>query len=317
MPTLGAAGHTRVPGGSAWAPPRALGGAPGPVSGSSRRSVSGHSTWARGPVGGHCWLSCVSSCSRDRVLHPGTSRPSPCTGLPPTVIQNLDLLLPELPLRARGHPKTADGCWVARPSPLTRLDEGAGGPSLEPTGEPHTVRASSVRAEGQIHAVLHPSASGAPGGPSCCCCWPLGTASAEWPQPGMAALLPPRPPCSPGPGARVSCRPGGQGVHCPFWSGSVVTAVLTSRAPAGSTTRLPALSRSPRRRARGERTPGSAAWAQHPCPREVGQGGQGWDTSPLLTFPKWMKQGDLRGGGARGFLKCTPGWAEPRLLSSC
>ena len=198
------------------APPGALGGAPGPVSGSSRRFVSGHSTWARGPVGGHCWLSCVSSCSRDWVLHPGTPRPSPCTGFPPLVIQNLDLLLPELPLRARGHPKTADGCWVARPSPLTRLDEGVGGPSLEASGEPHTVRASSVHAEGQIHAVLHPSASGAPGGPSCCCCWPLGAASAEWPQPGMAALLPPRPPCSPGPGARASCRPGGQGVRCPL-----------------------------------------------------------------------------------------------------
>lgn len=131
MPMLGAAGHTLAPGGFARAPPGVLGGAPGPVSGTSRCSVSTHSTWARGPAVG---LLRVSSCSQDRVLHPGSSRPSPRTGFPPTVIQNPDLLLPELPLRAQGHPKMADGCCVVRPSLLTRLDEGAGGLSLEASG---------------------------------------------------------------------------------------------------------------------------------------------------------------------------------------
>ena len=108
----------------------------------------------------HGWspltLLCVSSCSQDWVLHPGTSRPSPRTGFPLTVIQNPDLLVPELPLRAWGHPKTADGCWVARPSLLTRLDEGRVACLSKLQGQPHTVRVSGVHAEGQVHAVLPP-----------------------------------------------------------------------------------------------------------------------------------------------------------------
>lgn len=254
----------------------------------------------------HGWsplaLLCVSSCSQDGVLHPGTSRPSPRTGFPPTVIQNPDFLLPELPLRAWGHPKTADGCWVARPSLLTRLDEGAGGLSLEASGTtPYCIpRVSGVRAEGRVRTMLPPLVSGAPGhGPSCCCCWLLGPASAEWPQPGMAAPLPPRPPCCSGPGARASCRPGGQGVRCPLleWlsghgGSDLLGAHRIHHSPSHSL-------QIPTETCSGEHTPRSAAWARHPRPREVGQRGQGWDTSPLLTFPKWMKQAD-HGGAVLG-----------------
>lgn len=218
----------------------------------------------------HGWspltLLCVSSCSQDWVLHPGTSRPSPRTGFPLTVIQNPDLLVPELPLRAWGHPKTADGCWVARPSLLTRLDEGRVACLSKLQGQPHTVRVSGVRAEGQVHAVLPPSVSGAPGhGPSCCCCWLLGQ-----PQPsGHSLAWPPR--CHPAHHAALGQGPGqaagqvGKVSVVLCWSGSVVTVVPTSWVPTGSTTHLPALSRSPQRRAQGsirqgvQRGPGTRA----------------------------------------------------------
>lgn len=82
---------------------------------------------------------------------------------------------------------------------------------------------------------------------------------------------------------------------------SVVTAVLTSGARQDPPLAF-LLSPDPHGDAlRGAKMGQGVRRGPAPAPQRGGSGGQGWDTSPLLTFPKWMKQGDLRGGGARGF----------------
>ncbi|XP_055412148.1 DNA repair protein XRCC3 isoform X1 [Bubalus kerabau] len=89
----------------------------------------------------------------------------------------------------------------------------------------------------------------------------------------MAAPLPPRPPCCSGPGARASCRPGGQGVRCPLleWlSGHGGSDLLGAHGIHHSPSRSLQI---PTETCSGEHTPGSAAWARHPCPREAARGG--------------------------------------------
>lgn len=124
------------------------------------------------------------------------------------------------------------------------------------------------RLRGQPHTAYRGSAVSVRKAESALCCpprcqEPRGTglpaaAAGCWAQPqpsGHSLAWPPH--CHPAPHAALGQGPGqaaGQvgkvsAVLC--WSGSVVTVVPTSWAPTGSTTRLPTLSRSPRKRAQG------------------------------------------------------------------